>query len=266
MIFEKTAIPGAWLVVGRPKIGKSWLILQMALAVAEGGTFLGFECQAAGVEVLAIFGEDDDSRIQSRLAALGVANAPRNCHVINQAVLFALAKRFADTLTFAEFLEVWLTEHPKVRLILVDTETTVRQVWAGERGQDAGPRVTETDYKQTRTFDEIALRRQLVILLVNHASKRKGDSWSDIHELINRANTALAGAPGSIALADHRTPTRSSRSKRRASSASAAATSRRTYCSPSTSRRTCRTSPATASTPRCVRPRSRPRSWRRSRR
>ncbi len=40
--------PGAWLVVGRPKIGKSWLILQLTLAVAEQGTFLGFNCEAAG--------------------------------------------------------------------------------------------------------------------------------------------------------------------------------------------------------------------------
>jgi hypothetical protein len=43
--------PGAWLLLGRPKIGKSWLILQMALAIAEAGAFLGFECQAPGPEV-----------------------------------------------------------------------------------------------------------------------------------------------------------------------------------------------------------------------
>lgn len=193
--------PGAWLVVGRPKIGKSWLLLQLALAVAENGSFLGFPCQSADLEVLCVFGEDDDARIQSRLAALGVASAPRNSYVINQQMLFALAKRFAEQLTFAEFLQGWLSGHPKVRLVIVDTETTVRQVWAGERGQDGGPRVTETDYKQTRTFDEIALRLQIVVALVNHASKRKGE-WTDIHELINRANTALAGASGSIALAD----------------------------------------------------------------
>ena len=194
--------PGAWLMVGRPKIGKSWLLLQLALAAAEGGTFLGFECPAADVEVLCIFGEDDDQRIQSRLDALGVASAPHQCHVVNQQTLFALARRFAQTFSFAEFLELWLDQHPNVKLVLVDTETTVRQVWAGERGQDGGPRVTETDYKQTRTFDELALRRQIVIVLVNHASKRKGGEWIDPHELINRSNTALAGASGSIALAD----------------------------------------------------------------
>jgi AAA domain-containing protein len=202
-LISELLYPGAWLVVGRPKIGKSWLLLQVALAIAENGTFLGYPCQSEGADVLAIFGEDDDSRIQQRLAALGVARAPENCYVINQQSLFSLAKRFAaEEVTFAEFLESLLNQHPKVRLVIVDTETTARQVWAGERGQVGGPRVTETDYKQTRTFDELALRRQIVILLVNHASKRKGNDWTDPHELINRANTALAGASGSITLVD----------------------------------------------------------------
>jgi hypothetical protein len=191
--------PGAWLVVGRPKIGKSWLLLQMALACAEAGSFLGYNC--ARSEVLAIFSEDDDSRIKSRLTALGVADAPANVHVINQRLLTELAKKFADRYTFVEFLNIWLDAHRDVRLVIIDTEVTVRQVWAGERAQDDGPRITLSDYKQTRAFDEIALRWQIAILLTNHASKRKGE-WVDIHEIINRSNTALAGCSGSIALAD----------------------------------------------------------------
>jgi HTH domain len=63
-------------------------------------------------------------------------------------------------------------------------------------------RVIETDYKQTRAFDEIGLRRGVAIVLVNHASKRKVGEWIDPHEVINRSNTALAGASGSIALVD----------------------------------------------------------------
>jgi AAA domain len=106
LLVKDLLYPGAWLLVGRPKIGKSWLLLQLALAVAESGTFLGFDCPATGAEVLCIFGEDDDSRIQDRLAALGVASAPSNCQVINQATLFALAKCFAPTFTFAQFLEL----------------------------------------------------------------------------------------------------------------------------------------------------------------
>lgn len=193
--------PGAYVLVGRPKIGKSWLLLQLALAVAEGETFLGFNCQRA--DVLAVFGEDDDTRLQKRLMALGVANYPDGIYYMNRDELRALATQFAEQLTFTQWLEDWLSEHPKVRLVLLDTETTVKQVWTGEV-QKTHYRVTESDYQATRTFDELALRREVVLLLVNHASKGKGkqQQWIDIHEIINRSATAVAGASGSIAIAD----------------------------------------------------------------
>jgi AAA domain len=195
--------PGAWLLVGRPKIGKSWLLLQLALAFAENASFLAYACAVPDAEVLCIFAEDDDSRIKSRLEALGVARAPSTCYVVNQSALRDLAARFADQLTFVEFLELWLAAHSKVRLVLIDTETTVRQVWAGcAAATERSSRVVETDYHQTRAFDELALRRRLAIILVNHARKLKSGEWHDIHELINRSNTALAGASGSIAFAD----------------------------------------------------------------
>ena len=199
-LVENLLFPGAWLVTGRPKIGKSWLLLQLALAVAEGETFLGLNCQTASV--LAVFGEDDDARIKGRLEALGVGRAPDNCFFINHKTLRELGRRFADHLTFEEFLGAWIEAHPAVKLVVLDTETTVRQVWRGERTEDASPQVTERDYKQTRTFDDIALRHSIVVLLVNHAGKRKGGEYVDFHEMINRSNTALAGCSGSIVLAD----------------------------------------------------------------
>jgi hypothetical protein len=201
-LIEGLIYPGAWLLTGRPKIGKSWLQLQMALALAEIGTFLGYACSPmlAGRDVLCVFAEDNDARIKGRLAALGVARPPRNCHLINQQELKDLAKRFADKLSWIEFLETWYDAHPKVIATFIDTEVTVRQVWNGER-DDAAPMVTLSDYRQTREYDEPALRRGMFIALTNHARKRVGE-WIDIHELINRSNTALAGCSGSIALAD----------------------------------------------------------------
>lgn len=192
--------PGAYLLTGRPKIGKSWMLLQLALAVAEADTFLGFHCNRG--DVFAIFAEDDDGRLQKRLRALGVMKTP-SIFYVNREHLHTLAQQFAQRLTFTEWLEDWLKTHPGVKLVLVDTETTVLQAWTGEC-ESTHLRVTHSDYKQTRAFDEVALRCQVVIILVNHASKGKGRQaqWIDIHELINRSMTAVAGASGSIALAD----------------------------------------------------------------
>ncbi len=178
--------------------------MQLTLALAEGETFLGYACGRLEREVLAVFGEDDDSRLQGRMAALGVARAPANAYIINQQKLIELANRFASTLTFEQFIDTWLAQHPKVVAVVLDTETTCRQIWQGERRQ-LMRRATETDYAQTRAFDEIALRHRILILLVTNASKRKGGHHNDVldmHEQINRTNTALAGCTGSVALRD----------------------------------------------------------------
>lgn len=41
--FEQIVPAGAFLIVGRPKIGKSWLLLQLALATARRQSFLGYQ-------------------------------------------------------------------------------------------------------------------------------------------------------------------------------------------------------------------------------
>ena len=218
---------------GTAKNGKSWLLLQLALAVAECGTFLGFDCQAQAPEVLCVFGEDDNARIQSRLAALGVASAPRNTHVVNQRVLFDVAKRYAPTFTFAEFLELWLERHPEVRLVLLDTEATCRQVWEGERGQEhGGSRVIEPDYKQTRTFDELALHQQMVIRYREPCGRAQGRGVARPARVVDRAAAAVAGVSGRHRLSPIRpTPTPSTRKPRPARTRRPAAGISRRTCS-----------------------------------
>jgi hypothetical protein len=57
-------------LAGRPKVGKSWLALQLAAAVAEGGRFL--ERQVERGEVLFIALEDPPRRLRERLRSLRV--------------------------------------------------------------------------------------------------------------------------------------------------------------------------------------------------
>jgi hypothetical protein len=95
--------------VGRPKIGKSWLLLQLSLAVAEGGTILGYNC-GNGAGVLAIFAEDDEARVKSRLAQLGVARPPGNVYVIDRERFRELASQYAADYSFLEFLVSTMTK------------------------------------------------------------------------------------------------------------------------------------------------------------
>ena len=59
---------GLTLLAGKPKLGKSWLALDMALAVAGGGSVLGRECDPGAVLYLAL--EDNQRRLQRRLQRL----------------------------------------------------------------------------------------------------------------------------------------------------------------------------------------------------
>lgn len=201
--------PGAWLFVGKAKSGKGWLELQMANAVLTGGEFLGWQCQKA--EVLSVFAEDHNQRIKERLASLGIANGtafppPDGGYVINRQMLKELVHKFnAETsdahLTFQGFLSRWLLQHPKVKLVLIDTELIIRLRWKRDNEPDPtrGKRVTEIDYEQSTLWDDFASENGLVIVLVNHPGKDTGFK-RDPHEMINTSGTKMAGASGSIVL------------------------------------------------------------------
>src|SRR5438876_787246 len=62
-------VEGCTILAGAPKIGKSWLLLDIAKAVADGGVCLGsIECDKGDVLYLAL--EDNRRRLQSRMRKL----------------------------------------------------------------------------------------------------------------------------------------------------------------------------------------------------
>jgi RecA-family ATPase len=64
---------GVTLLVGAPKMGKSWLALELALGIATGRPVLGdIEVEQGGVLYLAL--EDNRRRLQTRLRKLGGEN------------------------------------------------------------------------------------------------------------------------------------------------------------------------------------------------
>ena len=66
---DAVIVEGLTLFAGKPKIGKSWLMLHAAFAVATGGFTLGeIHCPAGDVLYCAM--EDSLRRLQSRLKKL----------------------------------------------------------------------------------------------------------------------------------------------------------------------------------------------------
>ena len=64
-IVDGMLYPGLYIFAGEPKIGKSWMMLDLCLSVAEGQDFLGKRTNKCAVHYLAL--EDTAERLQNRM-------------------------------------------------------------------------------------------------------------------------------------------------------------------------------------------------------
>ena len=108
---------GMGVLVAKPKLGKSWMVLDLCLAVAQGEPFLGFPTRQHGTLYLAL--EDGKSRMQTRLRRLLEGRpAPANMHVMFQ------AQRLGEGLL--EMLGEYLDANPDIHLVCIDTLSKIR--------------------------------------------------------------------------------------------------------------------------------------------
>ena len=106
---------GTYLLAGAPKIGKSFLVLQMAYQVSMGAPFLGFSSRQGTVLYLAL--EDTCERLQKRLAQMTEQDSE---HLI----LSVFSETLDEGLT--ERLSDFWSEHTDTVLIIIDTLQRVR--------------------------------------------------------------------------------------------------------------------------------------------
>lgn len=159
---------GLSLLVGAPKLGKSWLALDLALAVATAGVVLGRGAQGLPVEagdVLYLALEDGPRRIQSRLRALiGDARPP---HLGRLHVRFAWPSDAAGAVA----AEAWLDDHPQARLIVVDTLGRIR----GDAPRTGS--AYQHDTAAVGPWQQLAISRNIAIVFVHHVRKAKSDDF-----------------------------------------------------------------------------------------
>lgn len=174
---------GLTLLASRPKLGKTWLMLGTAVAVAAGGYALGTVKVDQG-DVLYLALEDGKKRLQKRLRQLlGDRPAPARLHL---ATAFPLLDEGGEA-----GLERWLTEHPEARLVVIDT---LKRFRPRER---AGASVYNLDYDAVAPLADLAHRFDVAIVVVHHC--RKSDA-EDPLDLISGTTGLTGGADGAIVL------------------------------------------------------------------
>ena len=175
-VVEGFLAQGLALLASPPKYGKSWLAMQLCLAVSEGQPFLGMPTRQATCLYLAL--EDGRQRLQKRLGRLG-SHGSRSLYFETNAPTLAGG--------LLVYLESFLARHPDCRLVVVDTLQKVRG--DGDRASS----VYAADYADVGALKAFADRFGLCLLLVHHLRKMSDDT-----DPFNR----IAGSNGIFGAAD----------------------------------------------------------------
>ena len=109
---------GVYLLAGAPKIGKSFLVAQIAYRVSTGTELWGYRVHGGTVLYLAL--EDDKKRLQERMARMFGVEGCDNLHFATH------AGQVGQNLD--KQLKNFLTEHPDSVLVIVDTLQKVREM------------------------------------------------------------------------------------------------------------------------------------------
>jgi hypothetical protein len=165
------AIPGLLpeglaVLAGKPKLGKSFLSLQMAIAVAtgNGGAFGVPEVDEGDVLVCAL--EDSPRRLKDRLVRMWPFGAPERLQ-------FATGWPRLDSGGIAE-LEHWCNQHPNARLVIVDTWRAIKPPGGGR-----GSAYDEDATAAAPLLDFVKLRPGLTVLVIHHARKADAEDVFD---------------------------------------------------------------------------------------
>lgn len=168
---------GLYILAGAPKVGKSWLALDMCLSIAKGEKVLGQETTQGTALYLCL--EDSFQRIQNRLYEL-TDEPVENLHFVI----------LSDTIGkgLEEQIEQFKSEHSDLKVVFIDTLQMIRSETDSNYG---------SDYKELSILKSLADKLEVAIVVVHHTRKC---SDSDPFNMIS-GSTGLSGCvDGSMVL------------------------------------------------------------------
>ena len=170
---------GLYILAGAPKIGKSWLSLDICLSIAKGEKVLGRGTKCGTALYLCL--EDSFERIQKRLYEL--TDEPTNrLHFVIMSDLIGngLEEQISD----------FKSDHDDLKIVFIDTLQKIRESTENCYG---------SDYKEISVLKSLADKLEIAIVLVHHTRKCYD---SDPFNMIS-GSTGLSGCvDGSMVLVE----------------------------------------------------------------
>jgi hypothetical protein len=182
-------VEGLTILGGKPKLGKSWLALDLGIAVATGGKAMdGVECEQGDVIYLAL--EDNPRRLQDRIRIVAPPFRKKRGLDLSRLKLRTKAPRIDEGLL--DELDKWRTSVENPRLIIVDVYMKVRP----PRKRSEEPYAA--DYAAVLPLQKYASDHRLAIVLVTHTRKMEAE---DPLESISGTNGVTGAADAVLVLA-----------------------------------------------------------------
>lgn len=153
---------GLTFLAGKPKLGKSWLALVLALSIASENKFLTYRTVSGSVLYIAL--EDSERRIQERAIWLGARTMSNLERFHYRTEWPALDHGGLDQ------LETWMLDYPETRLIVVDT-------FGRLRGDVAGRDRYAEEYTLLGGLQKFAIQHGIALVCVHHLRKQAADDW-----------------------------------------------------------------------------------------
>lgn len=164
---------GVIILAGKPKLGKSWLMLELVQAVASGGFFLGKVPVLKGGDVLYCALEDNERTLKNRLSYFDFEN-------VRNRIDFAVGGKINRVDNGGiEQLSQWCKSVQNPRLIIIDTMKMLKP-----QTKQVG---YESDYDGVQPYRKLVDQFGVAILLVHHTRKS---------EALNDPLDAISGSVG----------------------------------------------------------------------
>ena len=176
--------PGCTIFNARPKIGKSWLMLQAGIGVVTGSIIAGRLRVNEPGKVLYIALEETEARTTRRMRKL----TPPNDFLKDITFIYRKDIEAAASGGILQ-IEEYLRTHPGVRLVVIDTFLAFQRV---ERKKTND--LLLSDYNMIQPLAELASKYDgLAIVIVDHSRKAGGDAID-----VLSGSTGKSAAPDAI--------------------------------------------------------------------
>ena len=175
---------GTYLFAGSPKVGKSFLMAQLAVHISTGTPIWGYPVRQSPVLYLAL--EDDYPRLQQRLYRMFGEQETKELYLATQ------SRRLGEGLE--EQIRNFTREHPGTGLIIIDTLKRIRE-------KDSGDYSYGSDYDVVSRLKTMADSYGISLIIVHHTRKQAAE---DKFDMISGTNGLLGAADGAFILSKNK--------------------------------------------------------------